>query len=304
MKKILQKVLIVMIFLTGLSLLLYPFVSNVWNTYRQSKLITTYDQIVNEQPEEKDYSAEWERARNYNVALMDKKLPDFIAESSDHETPDSEYMACLNLYGDGMMGYVEIPKIDTKLPVYHTTGDEVLQKAAGHLEGSSLPVGGEGTHAVICAHRGLPNAALFIDLDKLTVGDHFLIYILDEILCYEVDQILVVEPHETECLAAEEGLEYVTLMTCTPYGVNSHRLMIRGHRVPYEPEVEAVMQEETAGAVQNSAHTDYLLWMITGLVIMALFLIVLLVVDKVFYKHRSVSGKETGEVRCKDKELE
>jgi len=304
MKKILQKVLIVMIFLTGLSLLLYPLVSNVWNTYRQSKLITTYDQIVNEQPEEKDYSAEWERARNYNVALMDKMIPDFIAESSDNETPDPEYMACLNLFGDGMMGYVEIPKIDTKLPIYHTSNDEVLQKAAGHLEGSSLPVGGEGTHAVISAHRGLPNTALFIDLDRLTIGDHFLLYILDEILCYEVDQILVVEPHETECLAAEEGFEYVTLMTCTPYGVNSHRLMIRGHRVAYEPEVEYVMQEESVEAVQNNAHMDYLRWMIIGLVVVALFFIVLLVADNVFYENRSVTVKETDDAGCKDKEVE
>ena len=231
MKKILQKVLIVMIFLTGLSLLLYPFVSNVWNTYRQSKLITTYDQIVNEQPEEKDYSAEWERARNYNVALMDKKLPDFIAESSDNETPDPEYMACLNLYGDGMMGYVEIPKIDTKLPVYHTTDDEVLQKAAGHLEGSSLPVGGENTHSVMSAHRGLPSAKLFTDLDRVEKGDTFQIIILDQVLTYQVDFIKVIEPTDISDLPIIEGGDYCTLFTCTPYGINTHRLLVRGVRI-------------------------------------------------------------------------
>ena len=284
MKKIMQNTLIVIVFLAGLSLLLYPFISNEWNTYRQSKLITTYEQVLTQQSEEADYSAEWERAKAYNDSLMPMILPDSFAEAAEDETPDPEYMACLNLLGDGMMGYVEIPKINIKIPIYHTTDEEVLQKAAGHLEGSNLPVGGEGTHSVISAHRGLPSAALFTDLDRLEEGDHFLLYILDEILCYEVDQILVVLPHETECLSTEEGQEYVTLLTCTPYGVNSHRLMVRGHRVVYEPEVAEVMQEEAKASKQISVHTDYFLWVVVGLSVTALFIVVLVITDRMLRK--------------------
>ena len=297
MKKILQNTLIVMVFLAGLSLLLYPFISNEWNNYRQSKLITTYEQVITQQ-EEKDYSAEWEKAKAYNDSLLPMVLPDSFAAAATAVEPDPEYMDSLNLLGDGMMGYVEIPKIDIKLPVYHTTGEEVLLKAAGHLEGSTLPVGGEGTHAVISAHRGLPSAVLFTDLDKLMEGDHFLLYILDESLCYEVDRISVIEPYETGCLAPEEGQEYVTLMTCTPYGVNSHRLLVRGHRIPYEPEVVKVMQEEAKAAGQISIHTDYLLWVIVGLSVTALFIVVIIVLDRIHRRRKIAKGLKDIEVEC------
>lgn len=286
MKKILQNTLIVIVFLAGLSLLLYPFISNEWNNYRQSKLITTYEQVITQQQEEKDYSAEWEKAKAYNASLLPMVLPDSFAAAAAAVEPDPEYVSSLNLLGDGMMGYVEIPKIDIKIPVYHTTSEEVLQTAAGHLEGSTLPVGGEGTHAVISAHRGLPSAVLFTDLDKLVEGDHFLLYILDEILCYEVDRINVIEPYDTECLAPEEGQEYVTLMTCTPYGVNSHRLLVRGHRISYEPEVVEVMQEEAKASTQINIHTDYLLWVIVGLSVTALFIVVIIVLDRILRKRR------------------
>lgn len=173
-------------------------------------------------------------------------------------------MDCLNIAGDGIMGIVEIPKIDIKLPIYHTTREDVLQVAAGHLEGSSLPVGGASTHAVISAHRGLPSASLFTDLDKLEEGDHFLIHVLNETLCYEVDKISVVKPEETSGLAVEEGKDLVTLLTCTPYGVNTERLLVRGHRVEYvEQEVEA---EKTLFS-GISIHTNYLLWVIVGLLV-------------------------------------
>ena len=162
------------------------------------------------------YDAQWRRARAYNEALLPSVLPDSFAVAEASDEPDEEYLSCLNLTGDGMMGMVEIPKIDVNLPIYHTTSEEVLEKAAGHLEGSSLPVGGESTHAVISAHRGLPSASLFTDLDQLEEGDHFLIHVLDDTLCYEVDQILVVEPKETESLAVEEGEDLVTLLTCYP----------------------------------------------------------------------------------------
>ena len=170
------------------------------------------------------------------------------------------------------MGYVEIPKINIKIPVYHTVSTEILEKAAGHLEGSSLPTGGESTHAVISAHRGLPSASLFTDLDKMEDGDHFLLYILDDILCYEVDKISVVDPEDTKDLVVEEGKDFVTLLTCTPYGVNTQRLLVRGHRVDYEPETVQAEEKNTAGI---SLHTNYLLWAVVGLGITAAFIVVL-----------------------------
>ena len=237
-KRLILTIAMILLFLAGLSLLLYPFVANQWNNYRQQRLISSYEDTVarKEEAGEIDYDAEWAKAQAYNEALLPSILPDSFAVAEASDEPDEEYMSCLNITGDGMMGMVEIPKIDVNLPIYHTTSEEVLEKAAGHLEGSSLPVGGESTHAVISAHRGLPSASLFTDLDQLEEGDHFLIHVLDDTLCYEVDQILVVEPKETESLAVEEGEDLVTLLTCTPYGVNSDRLLVRGHRVPYVPE--------------------------------------------------------------------
>ena len=274
MKKKTSTILVVIVFLAGLSLLLYPFVANQWNSYRQSRLISNYESTVAEMEEagEIDYEKEWQKANAYNAALLPSILPDSfaVAEASDEE--DDAYMSCLNLTGDGMMGIVEIPKIDVKIPIYHTTEDEVLQKAAGHLEGSSLPVGGESTHSVISAHRGLPSATLFTDLDQMEEGDHFLLHILDDTLCYEVDQILVVEPKQTESLAVEEGEDLVTLLTCTPYGVNTERLLVRGHRVPYDPE-ELADNEALQGPI--SLHTNYLLWVFVGLGITGLFVLLL-----------------------------
>lgn len=268
MKKITSKLPIIILFLAGLSLLLYPFIANEWNNYRQKRLISGYDEIVaqKEAAGEIDYEAEWERANSYNSALLPSILPDSfaIAEASDE---DDAYMSALNIAGNGIMGTVEIPKIRITLPIFHTTNDDVLQTAAGHLEGSSLPVGGENTHAVISAHRGLPSAALFTDLDKLKKGDHFLLHILDDTLYYQVDQITVIEPEDTEALAVEPGMDLVTLLTCTPYGVNSHRLLVRGHRVPYVPEVE----DEKVPLGNFSLHTSYLFWVIVGLLITAGF---------------------------------
>lgn len=263
MKKRTTTIIFAILFLAGLSLLLYPFIANEWNNYRQKRLMSNYEEVVAEKEAagEIDYEAEWEKARAYNEALLPSILPDSfaVAEASDE---DEEYMSALNLAGDGIMGSVEIPKIDITLPIFHTTEEDVLEQAAGHLEGSSLPVGGESTHAVISAHRGLPSAALFTDLDKLEEGDHFLLHILDDTLCYEVDQITVVEPEETDTLAVVEGEDLVTLLTCTPYGVNSHRLLVRGHRVPYVP--EEVEKETTSGI---SLHTSYLLWVAVGLAV-------------------------------------
>lgn len=288
MRKKTSKILISILFLAGLSLLLYPFISNQWNNYRQKHLISSYDEVVAEKEAVGliDYPAEWEQAASYNNALLPSILPDSfaVAEASDE---DEGYMSCLNIAGDGIMGTVEIPKIKISLPIFHTTNDDVLEMAAGHLEGSSLPVGGENTHAVISAHRGLPSAALFTDLDKLEEGDHFLLKILDDTLCYEVDQITVIEPEETEALAVEQGMDLVTLLTCTPYGVNSHRLLVRGHRVPYVPEE---IKDENLPLSNMSFHTSYLLWVIVGILITAGFILFL-------YKREKKLAKKVQETK-------
>ena len=291
MKKTAYRILVIIIFLAGLSLLLYPFVANKWNTYRQSRLISSYEEVVSEKTEAGaiDYEAEWLKAQQYNDELMPMILPDSFA-IAEAEGEDEEYMAALNLAGDGIMGTVEIPKIGITLPIYHTTEEEVLERAAGHLEGSSLPIGGENTHAVISAHRGLPSAALFTDLDQLEAGDHFLIHVLDETLCYEVDQILTVEPDDTSALQVEDGEDLVTLLTCPPYGVNSHRLLVRGHRVPYE---ETVVAEEETPLAAVSLHTNYLLWVFVGLGVTALFILALFLFDRRARKKRQKEREET-----------
>ena len=223
-----------------------------------------------------DYKAEWNRAQDYNAALLPSILPDSFAKAAQGEG-EAGYMACVNLTDNGMMGYVQIPKINIKLPIFHTTDEEVLKEAAGHLEGSSLPVGGENTHAVISAHRGLPSAALFTDLDKLEEGDYFLLYILDDVLCYQVDQIHVVKPDQTEDLAVEPGQDLVTLLTCTPYGVNSHRMLVRGHRTPYN----GIEDEETpTSLIGTSLRTSYLLWVLVGLAVTGVFILFLYLHEK------------------------
>ncbi len=276
MKKKLNIIFVILFFLVGLSLLLYPLVANEWNNYRQKRLISNYESAVTQAAESIDYEEEWKKAHDYNEDLLPSILPDSFAIAEEEE--DEVYLSCLNLTGNEVMGYVEIPKIDIKLPIFHGTDEDVLEQGAGHLEGSSLPVGGENTHAVISAHRGLPSASLFTDLDLLKKGDHFLLYILDDILCYEVDQISVVEPKQTEALSVIDGKDLVTLLTCTPYGVNSHRLLVRGHRVEYVPDV--VEKEEAGVFGAASIHTNYLLWVIIGLSVTAVFIILLYLYDR------------------------
>ena len=285
MKSKLNKLIIGIIFLAGLSLLLYPFVANQWNNHRQKQLISSYEQSVSDKDaaHEIDYDAELQKAKAYNEALLPSILPDSFAVAEASEE-DKTYIDALNIAGDEVMGIVEIPKINIKLPIYHTTDEEVLKQAAGHLEGSSLPVGGESTHAVISAHRGLPSASLFTDLDQLKKGDHFLIHVLNETLCYEVDKISVVKPEETSSLAVEEGQDLVTLLTCTPYGVNTERLLVRGHRVPY---VEQEVADEKTPLSGISLHTNYLLWVIIGLTITAIFILVLYLKEKKLQKKKN-----------------
>lgn len=279
MKKKVNKLFVIIIFLAGLSLLLYPLVANQWNNHRQKQLISNYESSIADQTAAGtiDYEAAMKQAKAYNDALLPSILPDSFAVADAQEEEDADYTNCLNLTGDGMMGIVEIPKIAIKLPIYHGTSEEVLQKAAGHLEGSSLPIGGESTHAVISAHRGLPSASLFTDLDQMEIGDHFLIHVLDETLCYEVDDISVVEPEETSKLAVEDGEDLVTLLTCTPYGVNTQRLLVRGHRVPYEEQAVADEQTPLSGL---SLHTNYLLWVIVGIIVTGVFILILFIREK------------------------
>jgi sortase A len=266
--------------LSGLSLLLYPLAANTWNNYRQTKLISSYEDTVNIAAEngEIDYGEELAKANNYNEELLPCILPDSFATAEAAEVEDENYLDCLNLAGDGIMGYVQIPKIGIRLPIYHTTSEEVLAIGAGHLEGSSLPVGGASTHAVISAHRGLPSASLFTDLDKLEIGDTFFLDVLDETLAYEVDRIQVVEPEETDALAVVDGEDLVTLLTCTPYAVNTQRLLVRGHRVEYTPQL---LEETTVPlAAYKSIHTNYLLWVIVGLSVTAMFILFLYFLDR------------------------
>ena len=242
-KQTLSTLLLVLVFLVGLSLLLYPTVSDYWNSLHQSRAIASYAEQV-ATLDNAAYDALWAEARAYNDTLR-TKTDRFTL--TDEEL--AEYNATLNVPGTNVIGYIEIPKIDCYLPIYHGTDEATLQVGVGHLEGSSLPVGGAGTHCVLSGHRGLPSAKLFTDLDQLAEGDTFVLYVLDETLTYEVDQIRIVEPQEVDELAIEDGQDYCTLVTCTPYGINTHRLLVRGHRVE-NAETDQAAARVSADAMQ------------------------------------------------------
>lgn len=242
MKKHGSTIGLIMIFLIGLSLLLYPSVSDYWNSFHATRAIASYAEVTANLNQEK-YDEMWQQAVDYNEGLRYRSNPYLLSEEQMEN-----YNELLDLTGTGIMGYIEIESIDVSLPVYHGTEDSVLQIAVGHLDWTSLPVGGVGTHCVLSGHRGLPSAKLFTNLDKLVEGDTFVLRILDEILTYEVDQILIVEPSDTKALMIEEDRDLCTLVTCTPYGINSHRLLVRGHRI--ENAVAAKLVRVTSDAVQ------------------------------------------------------
>lgn len=242
MKKHWSTFLLIAVFLIGLSLLLYPSVSDWWNSFHQSRAIANYDQTVANM-DNNEYEHLWQDAVDYNAALAEKNGLFALTESEK-----ARYESLLNVSGIGIMGYIEIPGIKCELPIYHGTSEGVLQVGVGHIEASSLPTGGESTHCVLSGHRGLPSAKLFTDLDKLITGDLFVLRVLDETLTYEVDQVLIVEPQEVNALNVEEGKDLCTLVTCTPYGINSHRLLVRGHRVENQELVSTV--RVTADAIQ------------------------------------------------------
>lgn len=240
----------ILFFLGSASVYFYPMLSNVWNRYRNSQLISEYTDTVSELAP-KDFSEYWEAARAYNDQHTENVIIDAFDENSEEYILTHPYDTLLNPTGNEVMGYIDIPCIDVTLAIYHGISPDVLDRGCGHIEGTSLPIGGPGTHAALSAHRGLPSAKLFTDLDQIVEGDQFYLHILDEILAYEVDQILTVLPEEVDDLAIIPEEDLVTLVTCTPYAVNTHRLLVRGHRVPYveleEPEkslLETIVPEE------------------------------------------------------------
>lgn len=287
MKRKIVNILFGLLFLVGFGILAYPTVANQWNTYRQSRLISKYDRAVSQMDEE-DFEKAWEEARAYNATFEQNSIMnDVFGIEKAEDIKGTEYWKVLNVAGDGVMGYITIPKINIKLAVYHGTDADVLQTGVGHLNGTKLPVGGEGNHAVLSAHRGLPSAKLFTDIDQLKEKDRFYLHILNEDMAYEVDQILPMIDKDDydalgEALQIEEGKDYVTLFTCTPYGVNSHRLLVRGHRVPYDGELETTPTQSMVQAIQNY----YMLYLLLGLGVTCL---------AIFFMKRYLKKKDAGQ---------
>lgn len=243
MKKHLSTIILILILVIGLSLLLYPTVSNWWNNLHTTQAIANYDAIMANMPDE-DYTHLFNAAMAYNEALRQIDFPLMY-----HDEVEG-YKELLDITGNGIMGYISVPKIEVQLPIYHGTSEGVLQIAVGHVEGTSLPTGGDSTHTVLSAHRGLPSARLFTDLDKMEIGDTFVLNVIDRTLTYQVDQILIVEPHDVEALYVIEGEDHCTLITCTPYGINSHRLLVRGTRVENAKEVKVIRVTADASIIE------------------------------------------------------
>ncbi len=240
-------IVLVAIFFVGLCILLYPTISDFWNEKRQSQAIMNYDNIIaNLKPE--DYTEHFRKADEYN-----KKLRRIPSPFVGHSAIADEYYSTLDVNGDGMMGYITIEKIKVQLPIYHGTSDKVLNSAVGHIEGSSLPIGGKSTHCVLSAHRGLPSAKLFTNLDKLVEGDIFTLKILDRTLTYKVDQILIVLPDKIDDMYVVNGEDYCTLVTCTPYGINTHRMLVRGTRI------ENIEEEKQINVITDAYQIDPLI---------------------------------------------
>ena len=277
MKRTVSGILFGLMFLVGFGVLIYPTVSNQWNTYRQSKLITSYEEVVQEM-EEEDFSEEWELARDFNETIEYNAIYGDAFGTEDTDLENTEYWKILNVANDGVMGYLSIPKINVKLAIYHGSEEEVLQTGIGHINGTKLPIGGESTHCVLAAHRGLPSARLFTDIDQMKKGDMFYVHVLDETLAYSVDQILdMVDKDDVDALESalsiEEGKDHITLFTCTPYGVNSHRLLVRGSRVPYNGEEDVVVTAPEA--VVQSIQNYYMIYLILGLAITFLVIVIM-----------------------------
>lgn len=275
MKRKLSTILFGLMFLVGFGILIYPTVSDQWNTYRQNRLISSYETVVEDLTQE-DFTAEWEKARQFNDAIKQNDLYSDVFGEDNGELENTDYWKILNIAKDGIMGYLSIPKINIKIAIYHGTGDEVLQTGIGHMNGTKLPIGGESTHSVLAAHRGLPSARLFTDIDQLRKGDMFYIHVLDETLAYQVNEIWdMVDKDDMdtlgEAMKIDEGEDEVTLFTCTPYGVNSHRLLVQGTRVPYNGEEEA--ETSVAETMLRTVQNYYMLYLLLGLSVTLLIIL-------------------------------
>lgn len=284
-----------LVFLIGAGILFYPTVSDLWNNYRNQQLISEYTEVV-ETMESEDFSEIWAEAREYNAQHTVNTILDAFDEEEGDYVLSHPYDQVLNPTGNEIMGYLEIPKISVKLAIYHGIGTEALENGCGHIEGTSLPIGGVGTHSVLSAHRGLPSAKLFTDLDQLEIGDLFYITVLDEKLAYKVDQILTVLPEETDDLAIEEDKDLVTLVTCTPYGVNSHRLLVRGERTEYVPEEDTSTPSMILrNPLEGTNRSERLL--VIGLMAFIIFLILFGIILKIhdWRKRRKQRKREKSE---------
>ena len=290
MRRKISTVLFGLLFLAGFGILSYPTIADQWNTYRQSRLISSYDEVISQMTEE-DFTEAWAAAREYNQTFEKNSImSDVFGIDEAEDIRSTGYWNVLNVGGDGIMGYITIPKIHIKLSIYHGTDEDVLQTGVGHLNGTKLPVGGEGNHSVLSAHRGLPSAKLFTDIDQLKNGDRFYLHILDEDMAYEVDRVLPMIDKDDydaleDALKVEEGQDYVTLFTCTPYGVNSHRLLVRGHRVPYDGELESTPTDSMVQAIQNY----YMLYLLLGIGVTALIILIMRRLSKKSSKKQKVT---------------
>lgn len=266
----------------GVSIMLYPIISNYFYTNKYNKTISSYKNISQEE-NKKAKQLLLENAKKYNDELSGIKVKDVFKEKEDNISDD--YKNLLNITGDSMMGYIEIPKLDVKLPIFHGTSDYVLSKGVGHLEGTSLPVGGNTTHSVLSAHRGMPSSKLFTDLNQMVKGDVFYIYILDNVLAYQVDKISVIEPNDFSQLQLEEGKDYITLLTCTPYGINTHRLLVRGTRINYSEEYAKEVAKSEIFSISD------IIFYIGLIYVMLLIIIDIILKAKLFFKKEIIINR-------------
>ena len=270
-RSVLRRTLLLIGFLIGAGIAFYPLISKIWNRWRDSLLIAEYQGEVEKIPEA-DYSDIFAQAKAYNDQHKVNKIVDVFKEDTEDYILTHPYDTLLNPFDNLIMGYLEIPVIDVNLPIYHGCGSASLEKGIGHLEGTSLPIGGTGTHTVLSGHRGLPGRQLLTDLDQVRIGNQFYIHVLNEVLAYEVDQILTVLPDETDSLAIDEDKDLATLVTCTPYSVNTHRLLVRGHRIPYREEIKKEQERNLAEKVKNTGTEERIL--LTGLMVLAVLILI------------------------------
>ncbi len=285
MKKKLPKIFIGLIFIIGLGIMLYPIISNLYIEHHQGNIIDEYNKTVESMPDD-TLEKEREKAEGYNKMLTGNMVitDPFDPEAQKKLEENSDYYNILNIGNDNIIGYIKIPKINVSLPIYHGTSEDVLKRGVGHLQNTSFPIGGEGTHAVLSGHTGLSSAKLFTDLDKLEEGELFFIEVLGEKLAYKIDQIKIVEPSETSDLVIKSGEDYVTLVTCTPYGINSHRLLVRGTRIPYTEDVEKEAKNEENSKVKSTWRDEYFKALAVGLgglsILGVIFIIIVLIKKK------------------------